>query len=116
MKALSDADLFATLAVEQEAGHPVVLATVIRKTGSVPRETGAKMLFWANGTTLGSVGGGCVEAEVQSHARDILLRTREPRRMTVSLTEQAQGGTGDVCGGQMEIYLDYIATEHGHVG
>lgn len=115
MKALTDAVLYAKLAGEIDAGHPMVVATVIHKAGSVPRETGAKMLFWANGATLGSVGGGCVEAEVQSQARDILLRTHEARTMTVSLTEQAHGGTGDVCGGHMEIFLDYIDAEQGHV-
>jgi len=107
----NDRDIFARIASEQSAGRPLVLATVIRKRGSVPRESGAKMLIWADGTAAGSVGGGCAEAEVRARAREVLLRTRHGECLTVRLTDEAQGGTGDVCGGQMELFLDYIASE-----
>ena len=107
----NDLELFGRIAEEQGAGRPLVLATVIAKSGSVPRGVGARMLIWADGTALGSVGGGCVESEIHGAAREVLLVTRQPRTVTVRLTEREQGGTGDVCGGQMEVFLDYISPE-----
>lgn len=111
MNTTDDRALFERVATEQSAGRPLVLATVIGTRGSTPRETCARMLIWADGTTLGSVGGGCAEAVVVSEAREVLLSTRESRRTTVSLADDSPEGTGDVCGGQMELFLDYIAAE-----
>lgn len=111
MTGQSDERLFALVAGEAAAGRPVVLATVVARRGSVPREIGAKMIFWANGEARGSIGGGCVEARVAAEARDVLLRTRCPRVVSVSLTDLPEGGTGDVCGGQMDVFLDYLKPE-----
>ena len=72
------------------------------------------MMIWADGTALGSVGGGCVESEIKSAAREVLLATHGPRTVTVRLTEREQGGTGDVCGGQMDVFLEYIPPETEH--
>ena len=111
MTTVSDLELYRTLETEHESGRPVVLATVVSRSGSVPRDAGARMLIWANGDAKGSIGGGCVEADVRKAAREILLDTCRSRTLTVRLTEQAQGGTGDVCGGTMEIFLDYFKSE-----
>ena len=107
----TDQEIFARVAGETAAGRPVVMATVIARRGSVPREIGAKMIFWANGEAHGSIGGGCVEARIASEARDVLLRTRTPRVVSVHLTGLPEGGTGDVCGGQMDVFLDYLQPE-----
>jgi xanthine dehydrogenase accessory factor len=107
----TDRELFALLADEAAAGRPVVLATVIGRRGSVPRETGARMVFWANGVARGSIGGGCVEAEIAAVAREVHLVTRRSRMVTVQLTDLPLGGTGDVCGGQMDVFLDYLQPE-----
>jgi len=111
MSKTNDTALFTRIAEEQNAGRPLVLATVVRKRGSAPRETGARMLIWADGTTLGSVGGGCAESLVVTQAREILLRTQQSVCTTVSLADDTPEGTGDVCGGQMELFLEYIYTE-----
>jgi xanthine dehydrogenase accessory factor len=113
---IDDNRMFAVVVEEADRGRPTVLATVIERRGAAPREVGAKMLLWSNGATLGTVGGGCVEAEVRAAARQVLLETRAPRTIRVRLTERAQGGSGDVCGGEMEVFLDYIEPggEHGH--
>ena len=102
--------------MEQNAGRPVVLATVIGRRGSVPRDVGARMLIWADGTADGTVGGGCVEADIRAAARRVLLETRRPEVVSVRLTERAEGGTGDVCGGHMDVFLDYISSEAEHAG
>jgi xanthine dehydrogenase accessory factor len=107
----TDEAIFDCIALETAAGRPLVLATVIARRGSVPREIGAKMIFWANGVAQGSIGGGCVEAKVASEARDVHLRTRGPRVVSVHLTDVPEGGTGDVCGGQMDVFLDYLKPE-----
>lgn len=108
---MNDLELFDKLATEQKAGRPVVLATVIGKRGSVPRNAGARMLIWANGSAHGSIGGGCVEAEIRAVARRIHLDSKTPETVHVHLTDREQGGTGDVCGGHMEVFLDYLTSE-----
>jgi xanthine dehydrogenase accessory factor len=111
MKTATDQEIFDRIATETASGRPVVMATVIARRGSVPREVGAKMLFWANGEAHGSIGGGCVEARIASAARDVHLRTHAPQIVSVHLTEQSAGGTGDVCGGQMDVFLDFVKPE-----
>lgn len=116
MSTTHDVRLFERLDLEWQAGRPVVLATVIASSGSVPREEGARMVLWADGSALGTVGGGCVEADVRSAARDVLLVTKKSRCITVHLTEREAGGTGDICGGTMELFLDYLSPEGSDVG
>jgi xanthine dehydrogenase accessory factor len=116
MSTLFDVGLYERLDDEWRAGRPVVLATVIDRSGSVPREAGARMILWADGTAFGSVGGGCVEAEVRREARQLLLVTRRSTCVKLHLTERALGGTGDVCGGSMELILDYLSPEERDVG
>lgn len=111
MSSSQDLRLFERLDEEWRHGRPVVLATVIARSGSVPREEGARMVLWADGSAMGSVGGGCVEADVRSAARDVLLVTKQSKCLRVHLTELAEGGTGDVCGGTMELFLDYVSPE-----
>jgi xanthine dehydrogenase accessory factor len=108
---MNDLELFEELALEQKAGRPVVLATVIQKSGSVPRNTGARMIIWANGSARGTIGGGCVEAAIRVAARRIHLDSKKPETVQVHLTDLAQGGTGDVCGGHMDVFLDYLTSE-----
>ena len=115
MSTTADLQLFERIETQFALGKPMVLATIISKSGSVPREAGARMLIWADGSAEGSVGGGCVEADVRAAAREVLLVTKTSRTLRVSLTELEQGGTGDVCGGSMELFLDYIHRKVEHV-
>jgi xanthine dehydrogenase accessory factor len=111
MRTDTDLELFDLLTAEAAAGRPLVLATVIARRGSTPRETGARMIFWANGMARGTIGGGCVEARIAAEARDVHLGTRQSRIVSVQLTDLPEGGTGDVCGGQMDVFLDYLQPE-----
>jgi xanthine dehydrogenase accessory factor len=88
----------------QDAGAPVVLATVIRARGSVPRHTGTKMLVYADGRLSGTVGGGEMEARVIEEARAVLADGRT-RVLPYALVDPKQGDPG-VCGGEVEIYLE----------
>lgn len=109
------------LLTAQEAGKPVVLATIVKAHGSVPRHPGAKMLIYENGRSSNTIGGGEMEARVIQEAADV-LKNNQPRTITYSLVSPEQGDPG-VCGGEMEIYLEpylppvtLLIVGCGHVG
>ena len=83
------------------------LATVISRAGSAPRESGAMMLILGDGTSLGTIGGGLLEARVQNLAAEVL---REGRTACLSLTLTASQDTSEdmICGGQVEILVEYL--------
>jgi xanthine dehydrogenase accessory factor len=86
-------------------GKPFALATVINVRGSTPREVGAKMLVRDDGQ-IGTIGGGCGEAEVYRKAQLLLEESAPSRLAEVDLTgdfEQQEIGT---CGGIMDVFID----------
>ena len=88
------------------AGEPVVLATVAQTFGSTPRKTGAKMVVRQDGSFVGTIGGGCGEAEVWQEAMDV-LDGGDPRVVTVDLTEPTDGDD-KICGGVMRIFVERL--------
>lgn len=86
-------------------GERVVVATVAHTLGSTPQRRGAKMLFFESGEVAGTVGGGCIEAEVWAEAREA-LRIGQSALHKFSLTADAASEEGMVCGGMMEIFID----------
>jgi xanthine dehydrogenase accessory factor len=80
-------------------------AILVQGWGSVPREAGAKMLVFPDGTIRGTVGGGCGEAEVWQAAIDC-LESGACNRVEVDLTEDANSDNGKVCGGRFEVFID----------
>ena len=86
------------------------MATVGHTRGSTPQRRGAKMLFFEGGATAGTVGGGCVEAEVWAEAREA-LRTGRASLRRFTLTADEASDEGMVCGGTMEIFLDVWAND-----
>ncbi|MBK7916247.1 MAG: XdhC family protein [Chloroflexi bacterium] len=109
------------LLAAQEAGETVILATVIKARGSVPRHAGAKMLVYADGRTSGTIGGGELEARVTAVAQEMFHDT-QPRIIPYALVDPARGDPG-VCGGEMEIYMEtyqppasVLVIGCGHVG
>lgn len=85
-------------------GESVALATVVRTRGSAPRGPGARMLIAEDGSTRGTVGGGCGEAEVL-HAAQEVLRSGVPRLLCVDLTADFAADY-DVCGGVMDVFVE----------
>jgi len=105
-----------------QSGIPTVLATVVGTSGSVPSEPGKKLAVAADGETIGTVGGGVLEAEVIEAARH-LLKGGESRLLTFELDQEKAGGLGMICGGTQEVFLDLLMTPPtilicggGHVG
>ena len=83
---------------------PVVMATVVDSSRSVPRRPGSKMLVYADGTTSGTIGGGEMESRVVGESL-AALAARRPRRVHYSLLDPSSGDPG-VCGGEVELYLE----------
>lgn len=113
--------LLTELLEAQAAGTPVVLATIVKARGSVPRRSGAKMVVYENGRISGTIGGGEMESRVVAEAQ-IILATGKPKLLTYALVAPERGDPG-VCGGEVDIYLEpYLppATVYvigcGHVG
>ncbi len=103
---MTDRELFEKLAELKKHGIPVCLATIVKAAGSTPREVGAKMIACSDGTTFGSVGGGCGENQVKSAAFNCLLLTKKPALLEVDLTDDIGTRGGDVCGGKMWIFVE----------
>ena len=85
-------------------GERVASAVVVSSRGSTPQDVGARMLFFVDGTTWGTVGGGCVEADVRAEARRVLADGKG-RAISVELVDDVRG-EGDVCGGTLEVLLE----------
>jgi xanthine dehydrogenase accessory factor len=84
---------------------PVAVATIIAVKGSVPREVGAKMIVHPYGKHVGTVGGGCGEADVIRAGLDV-LSDGLPRTVLVDLTEPISRASVGVCGGVMTVYVE----------
>ena len=114
-------DLLEDLNAARAKGDPVVLVTVIETHRSVPRGPGTKMLVFADGTCLGTIGGGEMEARVVSEALECLTAAH-PRTLDYSLLDPSTGDPG-VCGGEVKLFLEpYMPPETllvvgcGHIG
>lgn len=88
-------------------GEPVAMTTVVATRGSTPQKAGARMLILADGSMRGTIGGGCIEAEVWAEARK-LLRERTSGLREFVLADDPDHPGGDVCGGTMEVFIDVL--------
>ena len=88
-----------------EEGETLAMATIVASRGSTPREVGAKMVVTASGDILGTVGGGCGEAEVCRKAVEV-IRSRKPAMVTVELMDDIESDSPAVCGGIMDVFVD----------
>ncbi|MFZ0062730.1 MAG: XdhC family protein [Pyrinomonadaceae bacterium] len=105
MGTISQRDLYRLIEAANRRGECVVVATVAHTRGSTPQQRGAKMLFFEDGQVAGTVGGGCIEAEVWAEAR-AALRSKQSALHHYSLTAEEASDEGMVCGGTMEIFID----------
>ncbi|MFN8598996.1 MAG: XdhC family protein [Candidatus Binatia bacterium] len=108
------AELRRRLADPARGGRDVVVASIVRDRGSTPRKAGAKMLIDPSGAQLGTVGGGCGEAEVTSRAHRVLA-TGEPQRIEVSLLEEDGWESPSICGGVLDVFLERAGATFGGV-
>jgi xanthine dehydrogenase accessory factor len=103
-------EVFQGILDAQRSKRPCALATVVDTRGSTPRKNGAKMLVDPAVGLIGTVGGGCGEAEVIAAAEEA-LETGSPRMVRVNLTDDPLSWTGSVCGGVLQVFVEPIFPE-----
>ncbi|MBU4001357.1 MAG: XdhC family protein [Proteobacteria bacterium] len=101
-------DLISDILEHLNRNEAVGIATIVAHEGSSPRSTGARMVIHEDGTTLGSIGGGSMEARVQEEARGLFQNQREPGLLFYDLTPADLDSMGMTCGGRVEILLDLV--------
>lgn len=102
--------IFGTKADEKNIGdQKKVLATIISRKGSAPRGVGTKMLILEDGTTVDTIGGGCIESEIIQKAL-LMMRMDTPafQVCTVDMTAGQAEDEGMVCGGVVEVMLESV--------
>jgi xanthine dehydrogenase accessory factor len=115
-------EVFAAVADALERGEPAALVTIVSTTGSTPQRVGAKMLVFADGRLVGTIGGGCYENDAFWKAREAITN-RRPQLVHYELSDDFAQETGLICGGQMDVYIEPIEPSPelyvvgaGHVG
>ncbi len=98
-------DIYEEIVNLRKAGRSGALCTIVRTAGSTPGKENFKMLVTEDGSTVGSVGGGCVEAEIWHAAREV-MRTETSQLLAFHLTEQDEEPNGLVCGGTVEVFIE----------
>ena len=78
--------------------------------GSIPSFESAKLLVREDGSMVGTIGGGCVEAEVWNAAREVIA-TEKPRHMHFSLGQDAAYDNGLICGGQLDVFVEPVVPQ-----
>lgn len=104
---LPDMDIYEEIVKLRREGRKAALATIVNVQGSIPSFRTAKMLVRDDGSITGTIGGGCVEAEVWQAAREV-MEQEKPRTLTFNLNQNPKYDTGLVCGGTLEIFVEPI--------
>ncbi|MEM7201889.1 MAG: XdhC/CoxI family protein [Planctomycetota bacterium] len=102
-------DIFESIVRVRREGIPAALATIVGTRGSTPGREAMRLLVLEDGTFLGTVGGGCLEAEVYEAAREV-LRDEAPRTLQFRLTEFESPDSGLLCGGEVTIFVEPVTT------
>src|ERR1700723_2664099 len=100
-------DLFEEVVKLRRAGKRGALATIVHTNGSIPSYESSRMLVRDDGSIIGTIGGGCVEAEVWAAAKEV-IQIEQPRKMPFNLNHGAGYDAGLICGGTLEIFVEPI--------
>jgi xanthine dehydrogenase accessory factor len=100
-------DIYEEIVKLRHAGRKGAVATIISAQGSIPSFKTAKMLVRDDGTIEGTIGGGCVEAEVWQAAREVMEKER-PRTLSFNLNQDPKYDTGLICGGTLDIFIEPV--------
>ena len=110
----STPDIWEEIVACRRRGEAAALATIVSTVGSTPGKDPMKMLVRGDGTFVGSVGGGCLEAEVWEHAKTV-MRTLRPMTVSFSLTEKDYPDSGLICGGKLTVFIEPVTLPVLHV-
>ena len=100
-------DLFEEIVRMRRAGQRAALATIVHTNGSIPSYESSRMLVREDGSIAGTIGGGCVEAEVWAAAKEVMQK-EAPRKMVFNLNNEASYDNGLICGGTLEVFVEPI--------
>src|ERR1700676_3310029 len=103
-------DVYDELVRLRRLGQKCALATIVQVNGSIPSYESAKLLVREDGSIFGTIGGGCVEAEVWNVAREI-METEKPRHLNFSLGQDAAYDNGLICGGQLTVFVEPVVPQ-----
>ena len=103
-------DIYEEIARLRRLGQKCALATIVQVNGSIPSYESAKLLVREDGSMIGTIGGGCVEAEVWNAAREV-IDTERPRNMNFSLGQDAAYDNGLICGGQLSVFVEPVVPQ-----
>jgi len=109
-RSLSAGEIYTEMKQRLELGARAAMATVVKTRGSTPQQVGAKMVIFDDGSFIGTVGGGCVEADIWAEARDV-LRTGKTEIYHFNLNDDYAEAEGMVCGGQMDVLIERWAPD-----
>src|SRR5262245_49239478 len=108
MSLLTQSQIYEEIRQAQRRKQKLAVATIVTTSGSTPQRTGAKLLVFEDGRMKGTVGGGCVEADVWAEAREALNESK-PRLCRFTLRDDPDTSPeeeGMVCGGEMEVFIE----------
>jgi xanthine dehydrogenase accessory factor len=100
-------DVYDELVRLRRLGQKSAIATIVQVRGSIPSFESAKLLVREDGSMIGTIGGGCVEAEVWNAAREV-METEKPRHMSFNLGQDAAYDNGLICGGQLDVFVEPV--------
>lgn len=100
-------DVYEELAAVRRSGRKAALATIVNVEGSIPSFRSAKMLVREDGSIVGTIGGGCTEAEVWQTAKDVIA-SEAPQMLDFNLGQDAAYDEGLICGGTLKVYVEPI--------
>ena len=91
-----------------ETNQKVALATVIETWGSSPCQIGSKMIVNEKGNFLGSVSGGCVEANVISECLELIKNKNSYKKIYFTVQDENAWSVGLACGGELVVFIEQI--------
>jgi xanthine dehydrogenase accessory factor len=100
-------DIYEQIVKLRQEGRRGAVATIVSAQGSIPSFKTAKMLVRDDGSIVGTIGGGCVEAEVWQAAREV-MESEKPRTLSFNLNQNPKYDTGLICGGTLDVFLEPI--------
>src|SRR2546423_7103976 len=100
-------DIYEQIVKLRGEGRRGAVATIVNVRGSIPSFKTAKMLVRDDGSIVGTIGGGCVEAEVWQAAREV-MESEKPRTLSFNLNQDPKYDTGVLCGGTLDIFIEPV--------
>src|SRR6476660_9112523 len=100
-------DIYDEIVRLRRLGQKAAIATIVDVRGSIPSYESAKILVREDGSMIGTIGGGCVEAEVWNAAREV-IETEKPRHLSFSMGQDEAYAEGLICGGQLTIFVEPV--------